>query len=305
MGRPAGQDSVPHSGLLSTRVSVDDPSVQRASASPFAAGGDAGARASVRRRQRELGSVANALRMLELLARTPEAGVTELARSLAISKASVDRLLTTLVGAGFVEQNADTRRYRLSFKIAVLAEGVRSRMGIVEIARPYLRRLAERVHEGVNLGLFLDGALVYADTIPSTQPFRIEPRPGIALEPYATGAGKALLAFMAPDAREAYLAGLSPVAHTSTTLTSVPAIRAELERIRHDGHAFDRGERIEEAWCVAAPVLGRDGVAVAAVSVTATRSHFEAKREALVTAVRATAAEIGVRVAAAGGWERP
>jgi DNA-binding IclR family transcriptional regulator len=234
--------------------------------------------------------------MLEVLAGTPDAGVSELARELQISKASVDRLLTTLGSAGFVEQDPHTRRYSLSLKIAVLGEAVRSRNGIVELARPRLRELSEQVNEGVNLGVFMDGALVYADIIPSTRIFRIEARPGTALPAYCTGAGKTLLAFMAPEDLDAYLAALVPTQHTPTTLTTTASIREELAQIRRSGYAVDRGEMLEEAWCVAAPVLGRNGLALAAVSITAPRSQFEAKKDELIAAVTSAAREIGDRV---------
>lgn len=242
--------------------------------------------------RRELGSVANALRMLEALAVATDAGVSELARDLAISKASVDRLLTTFASAGFVERDPVSRRYRLSLKIAMLAESVRSRTGIVELARPHLRALSEQVREGVNLGVLVDGALVYAEVIPSAHVFRIEARPGMALPAYCTAAGKALLALLPADQLDAYLAELEPLQHTPTTLTSAARIRAALDEVRRAGYAIDHGEMLEEAYCVAAPVLDRDRRGLAAVSVTVLRSQFEAKRDELITAVTATARDI-------------
>ncbi|MGH2859342.1 MAG: IclR family transcriptional regulator [Solirubrobacteraceae bacterium] len=249
--------------------------------------------------RRELASVARAMRLLEILAHEPDAGVTELAQRLQVAKASVDRLLTTLAAAGFVERDAHTRRYRLTLKIAVLADGVRSRTGIVQLARPHLHALSERVQEAANLGVFLDGALVYADTIPSASLFRIEARPGTTLPAYCTAAGKALLAFMSPEQLDNYLDGLDPVRHTRSTLTTTAKIRTELKAIRRAGYAIDRGELLDEAWCVAAPVLGERRLALAAVSATAPRSHFEAKRDDLISAVIATARDISGLVAAA------
>ncbi len=243
-------------------------------------------------RSGELTSVANSLRLLEELAAVPEAGVSELARQLEVSKSTVDRLLRTLAGRGFVEQNPENRRYRLSFKIAVLAEGVRSRTGIVEVARPFLKELDDRLQEGANLGVFLEGSLVYADSITSGQMFRIAARPGTKLPAYCTGAGKVLLAFLPSAELDRYLEELSPERHTANTLTTVPAITAELKQIRRDGFALDRGELLEEAFCAAAPILDASGTATAAISVTATQSRFESKREEIVAAVCAAASQI-------------
>lgn len=243
-------------------------------------------------RSGELSSVTNSLRLLEELAAVPEAGVSELARGLGVSKSTVDRILRTFAARGFVEQNPETRRYRLSLKIAALAEGVRSRTGIVEVARPFLKELDDRLQEGANLGVFLEGSLVYADSITSGQIFRIAARPGTTLPAYCTGAGKALLAFLPPDRLDRYLEELTPERHTANTLTTIPAIRAALEEIRRDGFALDRGELLEEAFCAAAPILGADGTATAAISITATQSHFESKREEIIAAVREAAAKI-------------
>lgn len=256
-----------------------------------------------RSESRELASVANALRMLELLAGARDAGVSEMARQLGISKASVDRLLMTLRSAGFVEQDPRTRRYRLSFKIATLGEAVRSRAGIVDLARPRLRALSELVREGVNLGVFADGVLVYVDLIPSTHIFRIEARAGTTLPAYCTAAGKALLAFMAREGLDAYLADLVAIQHTPSTLTTAAALLAELEEIRRSGYAVDHGELLEEAWCVAAPVFGRDELAAAAVSITAPRSHFQVKSAELIAAVSAAARDISDMAMLAGTFE--
>jgi len=257
------------------------------------------------RADRSLGSVANALRLIEVLARSPHVGVSELARALDLSKASIDRLLTTLTRAGFAEQDPHTRRYRLTVKIVALADGVRSRIGVVEVARPHLAALADQVREGVNLGILREDALVYLETIPSTHTFKIEARPGVTLPAYCTGAGKALLAFSRPPAIEAYLARLAPVAHTPNTLTSTALLRDELTAIQREGFAEDRGELLEEAWCVAAPVLDADGFAVAAVSITAPRSRYAAKRAELASAVTATTRHISAGIAAAGVTPAP
>lgn len=234
---------------------------------------------------------------MEVMARLPQAGISELARTLRLSKASIDRLLSTLTYEGYAEQDPDTRKYRLSVKIVALAVSVRARSNIVEIAKPYLTELADQVHEGVNLGTFMDGSLVYLDAIPSTYTFSIEAKPGVMLPAYCTGAGKAILAFSRPEVIDSYVADLEPVAHTPFTLTSHTLLRDDLTAIRHAGFAEDRGELLEEAWCVAAPVLAGNGFAIAAVSITAPRSRYAARRAELVSAVTATARRIEAGIA--------
>ena len=58
-------------------------------------------------------SVDRALTILEMLARSGEAGVTELARGLGVHKSTAFRLVATLENHGLVEQTEDRGKYRL------------------------------------------------------------------------------------------------------------------------------------------------------------------------------------------------
>ncbi|NIH79100.1 IclR family transcriptional regulator [Amycolatopsis viridis] len=244
------------------------------------------------RGDRGLGSVANALRLIEALAATPEAGVSELARELGLTKPSVDRLLTTMVSAGFVEQNGETRKYRLTVKLVSLADSVRPRIRFIDIARPYLVELSERFHETVNLGVLSGDSILYADTIPSSQMFRIDVRAGSRLPAYCTAMGKAILAFSDPTTVAAYLRDFTPMAYTRFTTPNAATLREQLAEVRRSGYALDEGEILEEVCCIAAPILDADGHAVASVSITAPRSTFHKKLAELTAVVPRTVERI-------------
>lgn len=251
------------------------------------------------RADRGLGSVANALRLIEALATTAEAGVSELARELQLSKPSVDRLLTTLVSAGFVEQNNATRKYRLTVKLVSLADSVRPRIRFIDIARPYLVELSEQFHETVNLGVLSGEAILYADTIPSSQMFRIDVRPGSRLPAYCTAMGKAILAFSEPAKTAAYLRSFTPIAYTPHTVPNVATLREQFAEIMRTGYAIDNGEILEEACCIAAPVLDSSGHAIASVSITAPRSSFHKKLAELTATVPRIVAQISQQTCSA------
>jgi DNA-binding IclR family transcriptional regulator len=234
-----------------------------------------------------LSSVANALRVLDLLAERGEMGVSEVGRELDLTTATAHRLVTTLVGSGFVDRDPSTRRYRLSTKILVMAGQVRSRIGLPDILRPILQDIARRTTETINLGVYRDGEVVYLDKIDSEALFRIEIRVGAHVPAYCTGLGKAMLAHQDPQEAERYISSTKMKAHTPNTITSAGALRSELESIREQGYAIDRGELLSDVWCVAVPVLA-DGRPVAAISISAPRSRFEDKQDKLVkVAVRA------------------
>ena len=224
--------------------------------------------------------------------------MSSLARTLGVSTGTVDRLLNTLAAVGYVEQSPMTRRYRLTLKLAALGERVRARLGVIEVAHPHLVALAAELREGVNLGVLVDGALIYADSIPTDHLFRIEARPGTSLPAYCTAAGKVLLAHQPPDALEAILDEITFEQHTDATLADAAALRAELARVRRDGHALDRGELLAEAWCAAAPVFADDGTVACAISATSVQSRFARKHDEIVADVMASARDITADLAA-------
>lgn len=238
---------------------------------------DAAVRSQVRakaRTEREIASVANAMRLIEEMGRRDYAGVTDLSRSLSLSKPSVDRLLSTLMISGFVEQNPDTKKYRLGMKLVAISDSIRPRTSLIEVARPHLAVLSRRFAETVNLGTLVGGSVIYADTIPSQRPFRIELKAGTMLPAHNTGVGKAILAFRPNWEVERYIAENEFEVLTPRSTASADMLRERLALTRERGYAVDDGEILEEACCASAPVLDAEGLAIAAVSVTAPRSTF-------------------------------
>jgi DNA-binding IclR family transcriptional regulator len=92
-------------------------------------------------------SVDRALTVLTILARTGEAGVTEIAAELGVHKSTAFRLVTTLEGHDLVEQTEDRGKYRLGMGLVRLASASTARLDVVQEARPVCRRLAAECGE--------------------------------------------------------------------------------------------------------------------------------------------------------------
>src|SRR5438034_3196135 len=100
---------------------------------------------AVKTAKARLSSVANAIRLLTSFSgEEDELGITTLAGRLRLAKSTVHRLAATLTGAGFLEQNGETGKYRLGVALFELGALVRRRMDVANEARPKLRELLER-----------------------------------------------------------------------------------------------------------------------------------------------------------------
>jgi DNA-binding IclR family transcriptional regulator len=118
---------------------------------------------------------------------------------------------------------------------------------------------------------------------------------------HCSSMGKALLAELSADEFAARYPGPELEARTAATITSPAELRKHLELIRAQGYAEDFEEFEPHLCCIGAPVFGRDGSAVASISISgpASRLRDPAVLAAAAGAVRATARLVSTRLGAA------
>jgi DNA-binding IclR family transcriptional regulator len=227
--------------------------------------------------------------------------LAELSARLSIPKASLHRLVRTLESGGYLVNDGGVyrigpRSFHLASLIAPLAPG----RSILLAARPELERLAEVTGETVMLGVLSDdrAEIVYVDVIDSSQAIRFTIRIGDRRSLYSVASGKAALAFFAPDALHAYLAGTDFVRFTPHT-TSKDDLPARLAAIRRNGSAFDDSGRAPGASAVASPVLDAAGQPTGSISVAGPSDRMAANRPQIEMMVR----EAGERVSRTSGYE--
>lgn len=221
----------------------------------------------------------------------PVLGVSEMARKLGMGKSSVHRALSTLLEHGYVTKTSDDR-YRLGLKLHELGQLVVSGLRLHEVAREPLERLRVQGHEAVHLAV-LDGLdVVYIDRFESPGTARMFNRLGRRMPAHVTSSGKCLLAFGEPHLADAVLArGLTRLA--PRTITSASLFHEALGRTRADGYAMSVEESQPGVTSVAAPVFGRDGGCVAAVSLVGPAMSMTGEQlQRYLTLVRRCAREI-------------
>jgi DNA-binding IclR family transcriptional regulator len=248
-----------------------------------------------------LSSVANALRVLEYLTETGEAGVSEVARNLRLTVGTAHRLIAALVDSGFAEQNPANRRYRPGPKIVALARKMHQGVDFISLAHGQLERLGAAAGETVNLGVLRDESVVYIDRVTTDQPLTVSVRIGSRVPAFNTGLGKVLLAFGPDDAREDYVRRLKKIAVAEgRTAPDAKKFASQLATVKRKGYADDDGEFDPDIACVAAPILDASGRAIAAVSVSGLRTRVRDRRDDLTGMVRLAAKEISDLLATVG-----
>lgn len=205
--------------------------------------------------------------LLEAMAKkNSSSGVTELANQLGLHKSNVHRLLQGLVHQGFARRDPETRRYELTMKLWELGARVFNRLDVRQEALPYMRQLAEETQETVHLSVLNGTDVLYIEKIDSPQPVRAYTMVGGRAPAQSVATGKALLAWCEPEAIQQVLKKLKK--HTKLSIDTKEKLLAELETIREQGYAVNKGEWRAQVMGLAAPIYGVSGKVVAAMGIS-------------------------------------
>jgi acetyl-CoA synthetase len=108
---------------------------------------------------------------------------------------------------------------------------------------------------------------------------------------HALAMGKVVLSLLPDEARWRYIEG-GLRRFTPRTITSPAALMAELDQVRSNGFAIERGEFDIEYCCVAAPVPAFRGRFLAVLGLSTSSRTFDTEVHDLVDAVREVAAAV-------------
>lgn len=244
-------------------------------------------------------SVERALAILEILARSGEAGVTGIASEIGVHKSTAFRLVSTLEQGGLVEQSVDRGKYRLGMGILRLAGATTARLDLVQEARPICRRLASTTGETVNIAVLSDHAALYLDQVAGASSLQPHNWVGQHIPLHATSNGKVLLSELPEDELTRTL-GAMP-SYTDATITTKKRLRAELDEVRDRGYATAVDELEVGLTAMAAPIRNAHGDVIGALSLSGPTFRLdEARVGEVLPALLEAANEVSHRL----GWGR-
>ncbi|HEX7910018.1 MAG TPA: DNA-binding transcriptional regulator KdgR [Paraburkholderia sp.] len=247
-------------------------------------GGMADERADERGKERgeSASSIGRVFAILGAIGDSGQIGISELSQRLAMSKTTVHRVIQTLKALGYVTQEIETERYRLTIRLFELGAKALESVDLVREADVEMRRIGEATREAVHLGAFDEDAIIYIHKIDADYGLRMQSRIGRRNPLHSTAIGKVLLAWMDPaDAREV-LSHVEFRKSTAKSLGSADAVLSILPRVRAQGYGEDNEEQEEGLQCLAVPVFDRFGRVIAGLSISFptmrcgadTKSHY-------------------------------
>ncbi|WP_186167855.1 DNA-binding transcriptional regulator KdgR [Burkholderia gladioli] len=206
--------------------------------------------------------------VLEALGAHGPIGISELSNRLDMSKTTVHRFLQTLKTLGFVAQEDETERYRLTIRLFELGSQALESVDLVREADVEMRRIGRLTREALHLGAFDENHIIYIHKIDADYGLRMHSRIGRTNPLYSTAIGKVLLAWMAPEEAREALSRIEFRKSTQKTLASAEAVWSILPHVREQGYGEDNEEQEDGLVCLAVPVFDRFGRVIAGLSIS-------------------------------------
>ncbi len=187
--------------------------------------------------------------------------ISELSAKCNLPLSTLHRILKAMIKEGMIEQDDQTKQYRLGTIWMELGLQVYDTMDYISKIRPELERLAREVEESVYLSKPAGLDTIIIERIDSAaNPIRIYDQLGIRIPMHIGAANKAILATMPVSQSKEIIKQLIP--HEE-----IADLEAQLEQIRLQGFAISHGERTAGTSSIAVSILNGFNEVVGAVSI--------------------------------------
>ena len=220
-------------------------------------------------------AVVKALDVLEALWEADGAGVTEVTELTGLPKSTVHAHLRTLRSKGYVVQDGD--EYRLSLRFCTFGEDVKHAEPLYEAAAGPVADLADRTGERVLCSTEQNGLGTVVRAADGDRTTAGDIGVGTTTYLHCSAGGKAMLAHFDDEKIQQIVDDWGLPALTDETITDREALADELESIREEGFAYNRGEYLPGIGAVGVPVLGEDGTVYGAVSISGPEHRLESE----------------------------
>ena len=182
----------------------------------------------------------------------PMLGNKEISVRTGLPKPTVSRLTYTLTKLGYLRHNMRLGKYQLGSAVLSIGYPLLASMSIRQIARPFMKELADYANGSVNMGIRDRLSIVYVEACRSGNLTTL-PDIGTSIPIAQSVTGRAFLFACTPPEREAVLNQMK-VKEPESLRKYQSAITKSLEDIRAKGYCVSNGDLRREVHAVGVPM---------------------------------------------------
>lgn len=204
-----------------------------------------------------------------------ELRISDLSARTGLGQSTVSRMVASLDRLGFVTQDSRTGLYRLGTTTITLGSVALNSSPVFRAARQIAQSLAQTTGLGVNIAELRDDQLFYLANFEGSNAPKSFTMTGRTAPLHATGMGKAILSELSEETVTEYFDRGLAVPYTPHTITVLDDMQSAFKEIRSRGFATEIEELAFGRACLAAPIRGRAGEVIAALSVSGPLSAID------------------------------
>jgi IclR family pca regulon transcriptional regulator len=198
----------------------------------------------------------------------PTLTLQDLTTKTKLPKATVFRIVRTLISLDYITYDPKSKHYFLSPRVMLLGFTALSRMDLIDIAHPHLKQLSESIDQNVNLGI-LDGTdVVCIDRITRRQIINIDFHVGSTVKAHRTAIGRSLLAFLSEKEFQNTMNEILKDPEAAIHVGSKGGVLIQqLRKVRQEGYALNDEESVKGLRAIGAPIFTNGGRVEAAINI--------------------------------------
>jgi len=223
-------------------------------------------------------------------------GVTEIAKSLSLSKSTVFGILKALQDTGFIAKSKTSKKYAIGQELFKLSKIVLQGDVLTMIARPFLEKLVELVDETVFLCAREENVVKILDAIETNKKLKISSPIGTKFPITSAVFCKVFLAPLSDNEIRNFLKEQGLPKYTENSITDVDQYINEIAKTRQQGYSVDYEEYHMGVRGIAA-LVHANGYPLTSVCILGfTGSMTEGKLNDMAKHLISTAKEISDRL---------
>jgi IclR family KDG regulon transcriptional repressor len=224
-------------------------------------------------------------------------GVTEISKTLSISKSTVFGILRALEEEGFIYKDPAIKKYSVGQQLLELSLQVFHGVELTAVAKPHLEKLVSLVDESVFLGIREENRVKVLDAMEPRKSFKITSPIGTKFPITASVLGKVFLSPLPDEEIRTLLKKIGLPRYTENSIIDIDAFLEEVARTREAGYGVDVEEYLKGIRAIATLIRAKETPVAAIWIVGFAHSMSDEKLPQMVRHLRNTERIISERVA--------
>lgn len=226
-----------------------------------------------------IGVLEKAMALLNIVSKAPAPMTfTQLLHACGMPRATLHRILATLQREGLLQHDAGGKTFRLGLRFLELAHEVWSDFDLRVAAQDELLLLRDQIGESVHLVVLEGHSAVVIAGEQARQSARLSPGVGERLPLHASAVGKAVMAWLDPSQQQHLLESIGLPSLGPRTITSIGALKSELDLTRARGYALAICESSADTVALAAPIFDFEERPIGALAISGTLAELDETR---------------------------